>query len=158
MQRQTSDTVPPEPPAYRVVRVALPGTCGELVQGTLDGEPCLISCPIDYYSIAEVRFQPWGSWTVPEHAPKTRAPCRLAWLSRTDGKRRVRALADETAARRRGGSSTADIGATLYALGQAAGQGLVPSEVAGLAVHVEPTDSAALPWPGVMGSSLWPCL
>ena len=59
--------------------MALPGTCGELVQGTLDGEPCLISCPIDYYSIAEVRFQPWGSWTVPEHAPKTRAALRLAW-------------------------------------------------------------------------------
>jgi L-threonine kinase len=48
------------------------------------------------------------------------------------------------------GSSTADIGATLYALGQAAGQELVPHEVARLAVHVEPSDSSLFP-----GLALW---
>src|SRR5262247_3312810 len=85
MQWQTSDMAAPEPPAQRTVRVALPGTCGELVQGTLDGEPCLISCPIDFYSIAEVRFQPCVGWAVPEHAPKTRAALQagLAYLGRT---------------------------------------------------------------------------
>src|SRR5262249_57479809 len=85
MQRQTSDMASPEVSAPRAVRVALPGTCGELVQGTLDGEPCLISCPIDYYNIAEVRFQPRDGWTVPEHAPKTRAALQagLAYLGRT---------------------------------------------------------------------------
>ena len=82
MQRQTSDMASSEASAHRAVRVALPGTCGELVQGTLDGEPCLISCPIDYYSSVEVRFQPQGGWTVPEHAPKTRAALQagLAYL------------------------------------------------------------------------------
>ena len=71
-------------------------------------------------------------------------------LSRSDGERWVRALADETAARAQVWVDTADIGATLYALGQAAGQGLVPSEVARLAVHVEPTDSSLFP-----GLALW---
>ena len=151
MQRQTSDMAAPEPPAQSTVRVALPGTCGELVQGTLDGEPCLISCPIDYYSIAEVRFQPWDGWTVPEHAPKTRAALQagLAYLGRTASGGYVR-LQTKLPRGRGYGSSTADIGATLYALGQAAGQRLVPHEVARLAVHVEPSDSSLFP-----GLALW---
>jgi L-threonine kinase len=151
MQRQTSDMAAPEPPAHRAVRVALPGTCGELAQGTLDGEPCLISCPIDYYSIAEVCFQSWNGWTVPEHAPKTRAALQvgLAYLDRATSGGYVRL--QTTLPRGRGyGSSTADIGATLYALGEAAGQELIPSEVARLAVHVEPTDSSLFP-----GLALW---
>jgi L-threonine kinase len=151
MQRQTSDMASPEAPVHRAVRVALPGTCGELVQGTLEGESCLISCPIDSYSIAEVRFQPWGGWTVPAHALKTRAALQagLAYLGRTTSSGSVR-LQTELPCGRGYGSSTADIGATLYALGQAAGPGLVPSEVARLAVHVEPTDSSLFP-----GLALW---
>ena len=151
MQRQTSDMASSEASAHRAVRVALPGTCGELVQGTLDGEPCLISCPIDYYSSVEVRFQPQGGWTVPEHAPKTRAALQagLAYLGQTASGGYVHLRAELP--RGRGyGSSTADIGATLYALGQAAGQRLIPSEVARLAVHVEPTDSSLFP-----GLALW---
>jgi len=122
-----------------------------LVQGTLDGEPCLISCPIDYYSIAEVCFQPWDGWTVPEHAPKTRAALHagLAYLGRTASGGYVR-LQTKLPRGRGYGSSTADIGAMLYALGQAAGQGLVPNEVARLAVDVEPTDSSLFP-----GLALW---
>ena len=151
MQRHTIGTAPPEPPTKSTVRVALPGTCGELVQGTLDGEPCLISCPIDDYSIAEVRFQPWGGWTVPAHAPKTRTALQagLAYLGRTASGGYVRL---QTALPRgRGyGSSTADIGATLYALGQAAGRELTPNEVARLAIHVEPSDSSLFP-----GLALW---
>ena len=151
MQRQTSEMAAPEPPAHRAVRVALPGTCGELVQGTLDGESCLISCPIDSYSIAEVRFQPQGGWLVPEHAPKTRAALQagLAYLGRTTSSGSVR-LHTELPRGRGYGSSTADIGATLYALGQAAGRALIPSEVAKLAVHVEPSDSSLFP-----GLALW---
>ena len=35
--------------------------------------------------MAEIRFQPWGGWTVPEHAPKTQAALQagLAYLGRT---------------------------------------------------------------------------
>jgi len=34
-------------PAGTRGQAALPGTCGELFQGLVDGEPCLVSCPID---------------------------------------------------------------------------------------------------------------
>ena len=138
MQRQSTGMAP-QKPVDGAVRVALPGTCGELVQGTLDGEPCLISCPIGCYSIAEVRFQPWVGWTVAEYAPKTRAalPAGLAYLGRTESGGYV--CLHTALPRGRGyGSSTADIGATLYALGQAAGRGLTPTEVGRLADGLAP--------------------
>lgn len=131
--------------------MAVPGTCGELVQGALDGEPCLISCPIAWYSLAAVHCQPWGGWTVPAHAPKTHAALHtgLAYLRQTASSGSVRL--HTALPRGRGyGSSTADIGATLYALGHAVGRRLTPSEVAALAVQIEPSDSSLFP-----GLALW---
>ena len=128
------------------VRVALPGTCGELVQGTLDGGDCLVSCPIDRYSIAEVCLQQGAGWTVPADAGKTRAALQagLAYIGQLHSSGCVR-LHTELPRSRGYGSSTADIGATLYALGQAAGRGLTPVEVAKLALQVEPSDSSLFP-------------
>ena len=31
---------------------SIPCTCGELFQGSLDGEPCLVSCPVSIFSTA----------------------------------------------------------------------------------------------------------
>ena len=151
LPRHAAAMATPEPPADGTVLVALPATCGELVQGSLDGEPCLISCPIGWYSIAAVRFQPGGGWTVPAHAPKTRAALHtgLAYLSQTASGGCVR-LHTELPRGRGYGSSTADIGATLYALGHAVGRRLAPTEVARLAVQVEPSDSSLFP-----GLALW---
>jgi L-threonine kinase len=138
--------VGPEPPADETVLVALPGTCGELVQGTLDGEPCLISCPIGWYSTAAVRFQSGGGWGLPAHTPKTRAALHrgLAYLNRAETHGNVH-LHTGLPRGRGYGSSTADIGATLHALGHAAGQRLTITEVANLAVQVEPSDSSLFP-------------
>jgi L-threonine kinase len=133
------------------IRVALPGTCGELVQGTLDGVPCLISCPIERYSVAEVYCRAGVGWTLSPAAPKTRAAIRtgLAYLGRTDSSGSVQL--HSALPRGRGyGSSTADIGAALYALGHATGRPLEPAEVARLAIQVEPSDSSLFP-----GLTLW---
>lgn len=132
-------------------QVAVPGTCGELVQGTLEGLPCLVSCPIACYSRAEVGFGPGTTWTVPPAASKTARALQagLAYLRRAASGGWVQHLT--TLPRGRGyGSSTADIGAMLYALGEAAGQPLSPLAVARLAVQVEPTDSSLFP-----GLALW---
>ena len=149
--RQATGLAMPDLHADEVVRVALPGTCGELVQGSLEGEPCLISCPMGWYSIAAVRFQSCGGWTVPTQALKTRAALHtgLAYLGRTASGGCVH-LHTELPRGRGYGSSTADIGATLYALGHAAGRRLTPQEVARLAVQVEPSDSTLFP-----GLALW---
>jgi L-threonine kinase len=132
-------------------RIALPGTCGELVQGTLDGIPCLVSCPIERYSVAEVRVNPGPTWTLPAASPKVRAALRagLAYLGCSERGGQLQVFSDLP--RSRGyGSSTADIGATLYALGHAVGHPLLPAEVAGLALQIEPSDSSLFP-----GLALW---
>ena len=132
------------------VGVALPGTCGELVQGTLDGTPCLVSCPIDLYGIAEITLQGNTSWDVPADAPKTAAALRAGLEYLGCWERGCSACPDlggkltlmSSLPRGRGyASSTADVGAALYALGEVFGHPLTGSEAAHLAVGVEPSDS-----------------
>lgn len=129
------------------VRVALPGTCGELVQGTLDGTPCLVSCPIDLYSTAELTVCGQAGWQTPDDAPKATAALRagLEYLARRDSGDIApggRLTLISSLPRGRGyASSTADVGAALYALGEACGRSLTSPEAARLAVGVEPSDS-----------------
>ncbi|MEJ2560223.1 MAG: hypothetical protein P8186_29215, partial [Anaerolineae bacterium] len=114
-------------------RVALPATCGELVQGTLDGIPCLVSCPIGRYSTAEVCLRPGPGWDVPPDAAKAAAALRdgLAYLDRPELGGRLRLVTDLP--RGRGyASSTADIGATLFALARVMGHPLASDEAARL--------------------------
>ena len=130
----------------RIGSAALPATCGELVQGLLDGVPCLVSCPIDRYSTATVKLQPEPGWEVPPDAPKAVAALRagLAYLGEPPGGGWLQLTSDLP--RGRGyGSSTADVGATLYALGQGLGRPLAAPEVKRMAVEVEPSDSTIFP-------------
>ncbi len=131
-----------------VSRVMLPATCGELVQGTLDGVPCLVSCPIALYGSAELRLEGRSGWEVPSESPKAAAALRagLSYLGQLGPGDRSwaggRLALRGGLPRGRGyGSSTADVAATLYALGQAAGRSFDAGEVARLAVRVEPSDS-----------------
>jgi L-threonine kinase len=127
-------------------RAALPATCGELVQGTLDGIPCLVSCPIGLYSLAEVCLRPGPGWDVPPNATKATSALwdGLAYLGWPELGGQLRLVTDLP--RGRGyASSTADIGATLFALGRAMRQLLTSEEAAQLAVGVEPSDSTLFP-------------
>jgi L-threonine kinase len=122
--------------------VAMPGTCGELVQGTLEGVPCLVSCPIDHYSTARVSLTPKAGWLVPPGAPKAEAALRAGlarckvpgWGAELD-------LITDLPRGRGYASSTADVGATVYAVGAALGVPVSPEIAARLAVAIEPTDS-----------------
>jgi len=124
----------------------IPAGCGELVQGTLDGEPVLVTCPIDWYSQVSVRLLPGSRWSLPANLTKTatalRAGCQFLGLGETG----LQAHVASTIPWGRGyASSTADIGAALYALGQACGHPLCAEDVAHLAVAIEPTDSSLFP-------------
>ena len=130
----------------RHATVALPGTAGELVQGLLDGEPCLVSCPIGWFARAHVTVTTHTSWDVPDRYPKVQKA--LAQLAKQLGFPPVggRVAIHTDIPRGRGyGSSTADVAATLYAVAQAVGHPLSPATVARLAVQVEPTDSTVFP-------------
>ena len=52
----------------RRVRVETPGTCGEYIQGWYDGNPCLVSSPIDRYSRITIAEGPGNLATL---KPKT---------------------------------------------------------------------------------------
>lgn len=129
---------------WRQATAAVPATCGELVQGTLDGVPCLVSCPIDQYSRATVRLTKGGPWLAPVTAAKAEAALRR-YLG-PDGAIGCELSLHSQVPRSRGyGSSTADIGASLYAASRALGRQLEPQAAARIAVCVEPTDSSIVP-------------
>lgn len=130
---------------------AIPGTCGELFQGTLDGVPCLVSCPIGSYSRADVCLSAQPGWLIQPDTPKVHQALRAGLACRQLTARGGLVRYHSALPQGRGyGSSTADIGAVLYALGQATGRPFTPLEVARLAVQVEPTDSSLFP-----GLALW---
>ncbi len=119
----------------------LPGTCGELFQGLLDDQPCLVSCPIDSFATARVAVAPSSQrWRSDQAIPKTLAALSLA-TSQLGFPPGSEVVIDPCLPRGRGyGSSTADMGAALYALAHAAGQSLDPADAARLAVQIEPSD------------------
>ena len=122
--------------------VKVPGACGELWQGVLDGAHLLITCPVNVYSYVEVN--------VDESIPGIKAP---------DDKYKsceaMRKVMDYFGMHKCGGeicinseipqekgmsSSTADIVGTCIATAEALGRDITPLEIARIAVSIEPTD------------------
>jgi len=130
----------------RTGSATLPGTCGELFQGLLEGQPCLVSCPIDLFSTAQVRIEP-GQQTWRSHQPVSKALASLTLASaQWDWAKGGVLTIDSRLPQGRGyGSSTADIGAALYALTQAAEQSLDPMVAARIATQIEPSDGTFFP-------------
>lgn len=129
-----------------LISASIPGTCGELVQGTLDGTPCLVSCPIARYARAEVILtEGEGVNVYPPARTKTRRAVEAATAAWDVSARVTVHLQDDLPLGRGYGSSTADIGAALYALAQATGCVPEPQEIARIAVGIEPTDSTLFP-------------
>ena len=138
-------------PRFDTIRVAVPGTMGELVQGTLDGVPCLISCPIDLFSTVDLELSDSVAWHFPEDAAKMEVAVErtLELLCAPSYGGRIQ-LYSELPRGRGYASSTADMGAAMNALAEALGVPMAAEMVARVAVSVEPTDSSLLP-----GLALW---
>ncbi len=135
--------------SIRRVRVALPGACGELVQGMYQERPCLVSCPIDRMVEIEVTVSPGsGRVAVPVSMPKTQQAVRraLKCFNRQDMDveiRRNQALPEAKGY----ASSTADILAALFGTAKALKEAISAEKAIKLAISVEPTDSLA--WEGL---------
>lgn len=125
----------------------VPGTCGEWVQGTLDGVACLVSCAIDWYArIAITLDSNTTAWALPKEAHKTAQALRLALATRGNPPIGGSVRLDNPLPLGRGyASSTADVAGVIYALGQALESPFAPAEVASLAVQVEPSDGTMFP-------------
>jgi len=123
--------------------VRAPGSCGELVQGTLDGENFLITCPVDLYT--EVTVAP-GAPGRSNAGDKTVAAVRLTWerLGVAPGPFTLTVRSDLP--RGKGmASSSADISAACQAAAVAVGRRLAADEIADIALAIEPTDGIFYP-------------
>ncbi len=146
-----------QPPGFLGAAAArVPGTCGELVQGLLEGSYFLVSCPVDFFATVSIEIfaaessngRPGSGPGVdaPDSCPKTAAAVKaaLAHLGRENVRARV--TVNNPIPRSKGlGSSTADVAAAIAATAMALGKELPPQEVARLALSVEPTDGVMFP-------------
>lgn len=120
-----------------------PGTCGELLQGALDGQDFMVNCPIDLYASAAAVATPGAgvSGEALDNFGKAAATVRLL-LARRGLAQAGLALRLHSAIPRGKGmaSSSADAGAALGAAAACLGLRLPEAEAAQLLTSVEPSD------------------
>lgn len=130
------------------IKVKAPGTCGELVQGTIDGQNFLITCPINVYSEVEVSgkrqsvcCQAVNSAGRIDIKDKTRAAVdiTLAYLQKSAAGLTVTVQSDLPIGKGMA-SSSADIAAACQATARCFGRVLTADEIADIALAIEPTD------------------
>jgi L-threonine kinase len=123
--------------------VRAPGSCGELVQGSMDGVNFLITCPVDLYT--EVAVTP-GATGPSAAGDKTVAAVRLTWERLgIAGLPFTVAVTSELPQGKGMASSSADIAAACLAAARAVGRSLTADEIADIALAIEPTDGIFFP-------------
>jgi len=134
-----------------------PGSCGELVQGVVDGVYFLISCPVAMYSRVTVRLSADpahysgspaddGGARVDGYTKSYRA--LMMSMAACSSTRKIAQWQIDTDLPQGKGmaSSTADITATVAAAFAAAGRPVpLPPDLARLAVSIEPSDGIMFP-------------
>ncbi|MBZ4688201.1 MAG: L-threonine kinase [Clostridia bacterium] len=123
-----------------------PGTCGELVEGTIDGRDFLITCPVDIWS--EITVETTGEPLQKSIFSKTQQAISLA-VSKWNTQPVTFSFSrkSDIPLGKGMGSSTADIAAAVQAVARALGQEATSEEIADLALEIEPSD--ALMYPGI---------
>ena len=125
------------------VKVKVPGSCGELVQGVSKGTNFLITCPVNLYSTIELS-------SCRETAKNDLTKVELAlektfrYLNTEPADYQVRLFSDLP--RGKGmASSSADISAACQAAALWSGNRLSADEIADIALTIEPTDGVFYP-------------
>ena len=131
--------------------VRAPGVCGELVQGMLDDVHFLVTCPIDFFSRAQVTLYGDGDGDGdgvhgPVDCPKAIAALKatLAHLGQKDIGAKL-TIQNPIPKSKGMGSSSADVAATIAATGLALGAELSPEIMTRIALSVEPSDGVMFP-------------
>jgi L-threonine kinase len=124
-----------------------PGTCGELVQGEIDGCDFLVNCPIDLFSHATIAVAAVPGLSVRDAGHHTKICDALALLAQRHGLCLAHEIRVDSAIPRGKGmaSSTADITAALGAVCRSCGTSLSPEAFASLLAAVEPSDCVHFP-------------
>jgi len=126
-----------------IIKVLVPGSCGELAQGWRDGQPFMITCPIGLYSRALVTDRT---------SAKTGLGSKAAVALKTtvnymgcDSFPLGLSLESQLPTGKGMAASTADIVAVIQAVSAAIDEELEPEEIAELAAGIEPTDGIFYP-------------
>ena len=133
------------------IHIRCPGSCGEFLQGWMDGSEKLISYAIDCHSL--VTLQPEPSQ---DHHAVFRYRHPMAWAMACQVTRRMNvnqkalfpislSLTSNLPRAKGMASSTADLAATAGAVAAWIGTQMTPREIAELCVELEPTDSVMYP-------------
>lgn len=130
-----------------MAEASCPASCGELIQGWIGGGEKLVSCPVDWFSTAEVREGP----RISEERPRMRqmlerVVAHFGWPVSVAVSLSI--TLESTIPVGKGlASSTADIAATAVATARHLGETLDESTLAALCVKIEPTDSTIFRMP-----------
>ncbi|NPV28298.1 MAG: GHMP kinase [Firmicutes bacterium] len=127
--------------------VRMPGSCGELVQGTASGVNFHVTCPVNLYSKATVTLVPsLKKIFYPKNRTKTAQAVRkiLNHFGYFDFGAIIE-IASSLPLGKGMASSTADLAAACYAVGAALKIRVEPGVIAKIALSIEPSDGTFYP-------------
>ncbi|MGL4607547.1 MAG: GHMP kinase [Eubacteriaceae bacterium] len=130
----------------REVVVKTPGTCGEYIQGWYKKKPCLVSCPMNRYSIITLR-EGLGEWQY--FKSKTRKMIELFFkrngIPENEKKHFNLKIDTEIPVGKGMASSTADIAGIITGLSAYFEIKITPEEIGKYCTTIEPSDNLMFP-------------
>ncbi|MPM50786.1 L-threonine kinase [bioreactor metagenome] len=130
-----------------MVTVKAPGSCGELVQGTINGANFLVTCPVNIYSEVAVIPAKQPSDKCDYDKVRTAVAKTLQYLNIKNIHFDFH-ISTQLPIGKGMASSSADISAACQAVAISQGKFLTPAEIADIALGIEPTD--AIFYPGIL--------
>ena len=136
-----------------VLRYKAPATCGELVQGAIDGQDFLVNCPIDLYAFASLHksIKPGVQVREAERFGKLSQGIELLTARQTQTRgplpsQGLELLVASDVPRGKGmASSSADLAAALSIVADGLNMSLSARELSTIIAQIEPSDSVHLP-------------
>ena len=126
----------------RRVRVETPGTCGEYIQGWYDGNPCLVSSPIDRYSRITIAEGPGNLATLkPKTQKQVEAVFRRFAIPQREKEHLHVTMTSDIPLEKGMASSTADIAGMAAGLSAYFGLELTQPDIGSLCTGIEPSDN-----------------
>ena len=126
-----------------LIKVTVPGSCGELLQGISEGRHIMVTCPIDLYSrvwVTDAHREIIGL----QSKAKLALQKTLSYLGQKNFPFGIELHSDIPVGKGMA-SSSADIGAVCLGAAAAFGYEISPEEIGHLAAAIEPTDGVFFP-------------
>ncbi len=121
--------------------VAAPGSCGELVQGTISGCNFLVTCPINFFSRIEVVLDKSGG----SAGQKTQLAVEKTLKLFGENREFAAYCQSDIPCGKGMASSSADIAAACMSTALCLGKTITVAEIAKIALEIEPTDGIFFP-------------